>query len=108
MTTRFSRSLTVKGTVDFQSIDAFMILLPAPACTARVGRSETQGYSPGFRIGPSGLKDNARLFHDQIILYGCDPFNASCDFPCFINGLLRISEAAQLNGALVGFDTDLE
>jgi hypothetical protein len=52
--------------------------------------------------------NNARLFHDQIILYGCDPFDAMCDFTCFIDGLLRINEAAQLNGTLVGFDTDLK
>jgi len=53
-------------------------------------------------------ENNARLFHDQIILYGCDPFNATCDFSRFIDSLLRSSEAAQLNGALKGFDTDLE
>ena len=53
-------------------------------------------------------KDNGRLFHDQIILYGCDPFDAPCDLTRFIDGLLRINEAAQLNGALVSFDTDLE
>jgi hypothetical protein len=53
-------------------------------------------------------ENNARLFHDQIILYGCDPFDATCDFTRFIDGLLRANEAAQLNGALKGFDTDLE
>jgi len=49
-----------------------------------------------------------RLFHDQIILYGFYPFDAPCDFNRFIDGLLRINEAAQLNGALVSFDTDLK
>ena len=53
-------------------------------------------------------KDNGCLFHDQIILYGFDPFDAPYDFTRFIRGLSRINEAAQLNGALVGFDTDLE
>ena len=53
-------------------------------------------------------KDNGRLFHDQIILYGFDPFDAPCDFTRFIDGALRINEAAQLNDALVSFDTDLE
>jgi hypothetical protein len=53
-------------------------------------------------------ENNARLFHDQIILYGCDPFNATCDFTRFIDSLLRSNEAAQLNGALKGFDTDME
>jgi len=48
------------------------------------------------------------LFHAQIILYGLDPLNATCDFTRFIDGLLRINEAAQLNGALASFDTDLE
>ena len=53
-------------------------------------------------------KDNGRLFHDQIILYGFDPLDVPCDLICFISGLSRINEAAQLNGALVSFDTDLE
>ncbi len=53
-------------------------------------------------------ENNARLFYDQIILYGCDPFDATGDFTRFIDGLLRSNEAAQLNGALKGFDTDLE
>jgi hypothetical protein len=53
-------------------------------------------------------KNNARLFHDQIILHGSDPFNARCDLTRFIDGLLRINEAAQLNAALVGLHTDLE
>jgi hypothetical protein len=53
-------------------------------------------------------KDNGRLFHDQIILYGFDPFDAPCELTRFIHGLLRINEAAQLNDALVSFDTDLE
>ena len=53
-------------------------------------------------------KDNGRLFHDQIILYGCDSFDAPCDLTRLIDGLLRINEAAQLNRALVSFDTDLE
>ena len=56
---------------------------------------------------PSG-NDNGRLFYDQIILYGADPFDAPCDFHRFIDGLLRIDEAAQLNGALEGFNPDLE
>ena len=49
-----------------------------------------------------------RLFHDQIILYGCDPFDAPCDLNRCIHSLLRINEAAQLNNALVGFHTDTE
>jgi hypothetical protein len=53
-------------------------------------------------------KDNGRLFHDEIILYRFDPVDAPCDLACFIDGLLRINEAAQLNDALVSFDTDLE
>ena len=53
-------------------------------------------------------KGNGRLFHDQIILYGVDPVDAPCDLTRFIDGLLRINEAAQLNRALVRFDTDLE
>jgi len=53
-------------------------------------------------------KDSGRLFHDQAILYGGDPFDAPCNLTRFIDGLLRIYEAAQLNRALVRFDTDLE
>jgi hypothetical protein len=48
------------------------------------------------------------LFHVQIILYGFDPLDAPCDLTRFIDGLLRINEAAQLNDALVSFNTDLE
>ena len=67
--------------------------------------------NPGWRTVAAVLhpgKDNGRLFHDQIILYGFDPFNAPCDFTCFIDGLLRINEAAQLDRALERLDTDLE
>ena len=48
------------------------------------------------------------LFHDQIVLYRFDPFHAPCDVTRFIDGFLRIDEAAQLNGPLESFDTDLE
>ena len=48
------------------------------------------------------------LFYDQVILDGFYPFDALGDFACFIDGLLSINEAAQLHGALVSFDTDLE
>jgi hypothetical protein len=53
-------------------------------------------------------KDYRRLFHDQIIFNGFDPLDAPCYFTRFIHGLLRVNEAAQLNDALVSFDTDLE
>jgi hypothetical protein len=53
-------------------------------------------------------KDNGRLFHDQIILYGFDPLDAPYNLTRFPDGVLRINEAAQLNDALVRFDTDLE
>ena len=68
--------------------------------------------NPGFGSTPAAMlrpgKDNGRLFYDQIILYGFDPFDAPRDLTRFIDGLLRINKAAQLNGAFVGFDTDLE
>jgi len=54
------------------------------------------------------MSDRRRLFHDQIILYGFDTFDASGDFNRFIDGFFRIDKAAQLNGALVSFHTDLE
>jgi hypothetical protein len=54
------------------------------------------------------VKNDGRLFHDQIILYGFDPFDAPYDLTRFIHGLLRIDEAAQLNDAFVRFNTDLE
>jgi hypothetical protein len=53
-------------------------------------------------------KDNDRLLHDQVVLYGSDPFGAPCDFTRFIDGMLRINEAAQLDPALVSLDTDFE
>ena len=64
------------------------------------------GSAAAARLHPG--KGHGRLFHDQIILYGFNPFDATGDFTRFIDGLLRINEAAQLNGALVSFDTDLE
>ena len=53
-------------------------------------------------------ENDTRLFDNQIILYGCDPFDATGDFTRFIDGLLRTNEAAQLNGALKGLDTDMK
>jgi hypothetical protein len=53
-------------------------------------------------------ESNARLFHDQIIPYGCDRFDAPCNLNRSIDRLLRINEAAQLNDALEGINTDLE
>jgi hypothetical protein len=65
------------------------------------------GSIPAARLRPG--KNTRRLFlHAQIILYGFDPFDAAGDFNRFIDGLLGINEAAQLNDALVSFHTDLE
>ena len=50
------------------------------------------GSAAAARLPPG--KDNGRLFNDQIILYGGDPFDAPGDFNRFIDGLLRINEAA--------------
>jgi len=58
------------------------------------------------RLHPA--ENNIRLFHVQIILYGFDPFDAACDLTRFIDGLLRINEAAELNAALVSPDTDFK
>jgi hypothetical protein len=44
---------------------------------------------------PDFMKFLLRLFHDQIILYGFYPLDAPYDFTRFIDGLLRINEAAQ-------------
>jgi len=68
-------------------------------------RNPGSGSAAAARLHPG--KDN-RLFYDQVILYGPDPFDAPCDFNRLIDGLLRINEAAQLNGALEGFNPDLE
>jgi hypothetical protein len=54
------------------------------------------------------IKDNGRLFHGQVILYGLDPLDAPCDLTRLVDGLLRINETTQLNGAPVSFDTDPE
>jgi hypothetical protein len=48
------------------------------------------------------------LFNYQIILYGFNPRDVCCDLASFIDGHLRINKAAQLNSALVSFNTDLE
>jgi hypothetical protein len=60
----------------------------------------------GTRANPN--KESERLFHNQIILYRFYPFDTLGNFTCFIDGLLRIDEAAQLNGALVSFDADVK
>jgi len=72
------------------------------------GALRNPGFGSTAAVMPHPGKDNGRLFHDQIILYGFDPLDAPRDFTRFIHGLLRINEAAQLNGALESFDTDLE
>ena len=53
-------------------------------------------------------KDGNRLFHDQIIFYGFDPFDTLRDFARFLDGLWGINETTQLNGALVSLGADLE
>ena len=55
-----------------------------------------------------GDKGNNRLFHDQTILYGFDPFDAMCNLNCFIDEVLGTNKTAQLDDALVRFYTDLE
>ena len=57
---------------------------------------------------PHPEENTRRLFHDQIILHGSDPFDAAGDFSRFIHGILGINETAQLHGALEGFNPDLE
>lgn len=54
------------------------------------------------------IRDNARLFHDQVILYCFYPFDAIGDFNGSIDGLLSINKPAQLNKAFESFNTDLE
>jgi hypothetical protein len=66
------------------------------------------GLGPAVAAIPYPEMDLGRLFHDQVILYGPDPFDAPCDFTRFIDGVLGINEAAQFDPALVGLDTDLE
>ena len=66
------------------------------------------GLNGAPSIYKSQNKDSGRLFHDQVILYGSDPFDASGDFNCFIDGLLSINKTAQLNNTLESFDTNLE
>ena len=53
-------------------------------------------------------KDNGCLFCDETILDGLDPFDAACDSTRLIDRVLRIDEAAQLNDAFAGFNTDLK
>ncbi len=68
--------------------------------------SSTSPFKAAAMLHPG--TDNGRLFHDQIIPYGFDPLDAPRDLTRFIDGLLRINEAAQLNDAPVSFNTDLE
>jgi hypothetical protein len=39
-------------------------------------------------------KEYRCLFHDQVILYGMDPFDAARDFSRFIESILRCNENA--------------
>ena len=73
----------------------------------RVRRRGNMKMSTRGRYGPSG-NDIGRLLHDQVILYGFDPFDAPCDVTSFIDGILGINEAAQLDNALESLDADLE
>jgi hypothetical protein len=66
------------------------------------------GLGPAAAAIPYPAMNLGRLFHNQVILYGPDPFDAPCDFTRFIDGVLGINEAAQLDRALVGLYTDLE
>jgi len=76
---------------------------PSQTDRSEIGDS---GQQRAARLRP--VKDNGRLFHDQIILYGFNPFDATGYFNRCIDCLLRTNEAAQLNHALVGLDTDPE
>jgi hypothetical protein len=69
-----------------------------------------QSRLPIARIVSASIrdKDNNRLLHDEIIPYGCNPSDAPCDLTCFIDGVLGINKAAQLDDALASFHTDLE
>ena len=70
-------------------------------------RNPRFGSIAAARLFPG--KNTRRLFlYTQIILYGFDPSDVTGDFNRFIDGLLGINEAAQLNGALVSLHTDLE
>jgi hypothetical protein len=51
---------------------------------------------------------NGYLFDYESILDGFDPADAACDLARLVLRFLRINEAAQLNDAFAGFDTDLK
>jgi hypothetical protein len=74
----------------------------------RMRRRGNMEMSTRGRLRSIRDKDKNRLFHNQVILYGPDPFDSPCNFTRFIDGILRIDEAAQLDRALEGLDTDLE
>ena len=77
--------------IDANEITQYRDLVPG----ARLRRVQFHGVS-------------LRLFHDQIIFDGRDAFDGPCDLNCFVDGLLSINKAAQLNSALVGFNTNLK
>jgi hypothetical protein len=74
----------------------------------RLRRRGNVEMSARGRLRSTRDKDKNRLFHDQVILYGPDSFDAPSDFTRFLDGMLRINEAAQLDRALEGLDADLE
>jgi hypothetical protein len=81
--------------------------VPLEGPFAETRRSSLEGGEPTQK-GKASIKDSGHLFHDQVILYGFDPLDAPGDFNGFIDGLLAIDEAAQLNNALETFDPNLE
>lgn len=46
------------------------------------------------------------LLHYQIILYGFNPFDATCNLACFLDSCFGIDKTAQLHDTLAGLDID--
>jgi hypothetical protein len=93
-------------------IPPFLYLDRVPEYALRLAAREPHAVGVQGVGAPISLcsrnKVNGRLFHDEIILDGFDPFDVACDLARLIDGVLRINETAQLNDALAGFDANVK
>jgi hypothetical protein len=93
-----------------RALSSFRARMPGAYFTMRSFLTDLTPSTPRA-IWPAKLfpgKNARRLFHDEIIPDGFDPFDAACDLACLIDGFLRINEAAQLNDTFAGLYADLK
>ncbi len=88
------------GEVNSMLVDSQILVSPP-----HVRQHKATGEAPVIAIihlliGP------LRLFDDQIVLDGLNPFHAARDLPGLVLGILVIDKSAQLDRTFVGFNAD--